>query len=149
MTLMQVCRSQFEAVVILACSFNFIFTRASASDQGGSPVIAIVDLAHSPQEPRSGEPVTVTARLGSTNGLAALTLRVQVVEPGNYIRKTDAAYDSSWRDLPMHAAEQNGAARSAERLFTVVVPREIQKHRRLVRYVVNASTTNGMAVRMP
>src|SRR5438067_6553771 len=105
---MHVCRSQFEVAVILACSISFIFTHASAADQGGSPAIAIADLAHSPRQPRSGEPVTVTARVGSTNGLAALTLRVQVVESGNYIRKSDAAYDSSWRDLPMHAADQNG-----------------------------------------
>ena len=146
---MHVCRSQFVVAVILACNFSFTFTRASAADQGGSPAIAIVDLAHSPQQPRSGEPVTVTARVGSTNGLAALTLRVQVVEPGNYIRKTDAAYDSSWRDLPMHAADQNGVARGAEQMFTVVVPPDIQKHRRLVRYLVNASSTNGAAVRLP
>ena len=67
----------------------------------------------------------------------------------HYIRKTDTAYDSSWRDLPMHTADQNGDARGAERMFTVVVPPDIQKHRRLVRYLVNASGTNGAAVRLP
>src|SRR5436309_6371910 len=124
---MHVCRSQFEVAVILACSISFIFAHSRAADQGGSPAFAIVDLAHSPQQPRSGELVTVTARVGSTNGLGALTLRVQVVEPGNYIRKTDAAYDSSWRELPMHTADQNGDARGAERMFSVVVPPDIQK----------------------
>ena len=112
------CRHEFLVVAGLAFPFNCSSPQAAAVDRAGSASAAIRDLAHSPQQPKSGEPVTVTARVASSNGLPALTLRVQVVEPGDYVRKTDAAYERSWRDFPMQAEGKSGDAGGADRTFS-------------------------------
>src|SRR2546426_7934766 len=127
------CRHEFLVVAGLASPFNCSPQQAAAVDRAGSASAAIRDLAHSPQQPKSGEPVTVTARVASSNGLPALTLRVQVVEPGDYVRKTDAAYERSWRDFPMQEEAKSSDAGGADRTFTAVFPAEIQKHRSLLR----------------
>ena len=143
------CRHEFLVVAGLAFPFNCSSQQAAAVDRAGSASAAIRDLAHSPQQPKSGEPVTVTARVASSNGLPALTLRVQVVEPGDYVRRTDAAYERSWRDFPMQAEGKSGGAGGADRTFTAVVPADFQKHRRLVRYVAIAQGINGGTTRLP
>src|SRR5688572_15293010 len=49
----------------------------------------------------------------------------------------------------MSDAGQNGDVRRADGLFTAVVPAEVQKHRRLVRYVVIISGKNAVTIRAP
>ncbi|HEX7862513.1 MAG TPA: CotH kinase family protein [Verrucomicrobiae bacterium] len=83
-------------------------------------------LSHSPEQPRSGEAVTVTAKVPGEKAV----LQVQVVEPGAYVRRTDAGFENSWREFPM---ERHGPA------FIARVPGELQKHRRLVRYRVKGA----------
>src|SRR5207247_3794855 len=61
----------------------------------------------------------------------------------------DPAYERSWRDFPMQDDGQNGDLRAGDGVFTAVVPPEIQKHRRLIRYVVTIVTTNGATTRLP
>ena len=81
-------------------------------------------VSHAPKQPRSDEPVKITA---TPEGKAWEELRVelQVVEPGAYIRRTDPAFIAEWREFPMQ--ETNGA-------FVATVPADLQKHRRLIRY---------------
>src|SRR5262245_30388934 len=81
-------------------------------------------VSHAPKQPRSDEPVKITA---APEGKAPdhLWLELQVVEPGAYIRRTDPALTKDWREFPME--ETNGT-------FTVSIPADLQKHRRLIRY---------------
>jgi hypothetical protein len=107
------------------------------------------NVAHSPQQPKSGEAVVVTAPLSGSEGIKSVMLRLQVVEPGRYIRKTDAAYGSSWRDFPMHDDGRDGDAHPDDGIFTATVPAEVQKHRRLVRYYLAITTGKGANRRLP
>jgi hypothetical protein len=85
-----------------------------------------VTITHSPEQPRSGQRVTVTASLGT---VGSAVLQIQAVSPGSYIRKTDASYESTWRDFPM---EKHGES------FVASIPDDFQKHRTLVRYRVKS-----------
>lgn len=95
-------------------------------------------LTHQPQAPRSHDPVTVTAHL-PTGGSNAV-LRFQTVDPGAYLRLTDPAFTNTWQSLAM--TPRNGA-------FEVVLPGEIQRHRRLVRYALTFEAADGEPVRWP
>lgn len=95
-------------------------------------------VTHTPAQPGSGQPVTITAQLGSA--ARNVVLRVQFVEPGAYLRSTDPAYTNEWREFPM--------ARRLEG-FTAVIPAAAQQHRRLVRYVISFASPNGTATRLP
>jgi len=90
------------------------------------------EVQHTPSQPKSGEVVVVTARLpGSPRDVA---LHVQVVEPGKYIRRTDAAYTNAWQQLPMTARDG---------VFTATIPPEEQRHRRLNRYFISWTDAQG------
>ncbi len=106
------------------------------------PPLAVEAVSHSPQQPRSGEAVTVTVRLTEPRGFAGAKLLVQVVEPGSYIRKSDPGYEQGWRELPMHDERKDG-------VLTATVPGEFQKHRRLFRYRVVLTDAAGTSVRLP
>ncbi|MBI5385456.1 MAG: lamin tail domain-containing protein [Verrucomicrobia bacterium] len=107
------------------------------------------EIIHKPPQPKSGEAVTVTARVAAPAGLKSVTLELQVVEPGRYLRKTDPAYATNWQSLPMRDDGREGDARAGDGVFTTVVPAEIQKHRRLVRYRLNAVDHAGSGLRVP
>ena len=110
---------------------------------------AIGEVAHVPSQPRSGEPVKVTARVSAAGGVGAVTLRVQVVEPGKYIRKTSATYESAWQELPMHDDGKGGDEKAGDGVFTAQVPGEGQKHRSLVRYRITVADGAGSSVTVP
>src|SRR5262245_55612715 len=80
-------------------------------------------VTHSPQQPSSGQPVTVTARIAGSTPSENVVLQIQVVEPGLYLRKSDAGYRTNWRDYPMDETKEG---------FAVTIPGDLQKHRRLV-----------------
>jgi hypothetical protein len=89
---------------------------------------AVEAVSHAPQQPRTGEAVTVTVRVAEPRGHTAKLL-VQVVEPGNYLRKSDPAYEQGWQEFPLNWS-------AADQHFTAIVPGEFQKHRHLLRYRV-------------
>jgi hypothetical protein len=96
-------------------------------------------VSHAPKQPRSDDPVKITA---APEGKAPghLWVELQVVEPGAYIRRTDPAYSKDWREFPMQ--ETNGA-------FTVSIPGDLQKNRRLIRYrfkTISKTETNYFPV---
>ncbi len=94
---------------------------------------ASLKVSHAPKQPRSDEPVRVTA-VSEGRPAERLFLELQVVEPGAYIRRGDPAFATNWREFPMQ--EQNGA-------FSATVPAEIQKHRRLIRYRIKAISSRN------
>ena len=99
----------------------------------------IAEVSHAPVSPKPDTPVVVRAKVAK--GLSKVTLKLQAVAPGKYIRKADPAYEKDWTDLPMKD-DGNG-------LFSVTVPASYQKHRWLVRYRITATDAAGKSVRAP
>lgn len=110
---------------------------------------AVRQVAHVPEQPASSVPVTVTAKVTDPEGVASVTLGYQVVSPGAYIRKSDAAYETTWTNAPMADNGLNGDALAGDGVFTAVVPASVQAHRRLVRYRITATDTAGRSARTP
>ncbi len=142
----------FAAVVLGTTTAGRAATNSSA--------MALVPLVQSsPAQPKSSQPVTITARINAARGVSQMRLQVQVVEPGNYLRKTDAAYTNSWREFPMRltpGVAARGVAPNpkslngrAEVFFTAVLPPEMQQHRRLIRYFISWTDASGAGGRVP
>src|SRR5262245_27649458 len=83
-----------------------------------APVIAaepsIADVKHSPATPKPDDTVLVTARV---TGASKVTLKLQAVAPGKYVRKSDAEYEKDWTDLPMHDDGKDGDEKAADGVF--------------------------------
>ena len=107
---------------------------ARNSVTAGSVPPAVRQVAHTPVAPRSAQPVTVTAKITDADRVAAACLEFQTVEPGAYIRLTDAAWSTKWQTLAMNDSGVDGDAVAGDDIFTAVVPAAEQTHRRLVRY---------------
>ena len=110
---------------------------------------AIRQVAHSPLQPKGGEAVTITATVTDPDGVASVSLAYQIVAPGAYIRKTDAAYASGWTSVAMHDDGASGDAVAADGIYTAVVPSAVQAHRRLIRYRILAADTTARSVTVP
>lgn len=104
----------------------------------GTAPPAVRQVVHTPVAPRAGEAVTVTARISDPDRIAAACLEYQLVDPGSYIRRSDAAWSTSWTTLDMSDAGVNGDVVADDEVFTVVLPAALQTHRRLVRYRIRA-----------
>lgn len=101
-------------------------------------------LTQSVQQPTSGEAVTISIKVTDADGVQAVTLDYQLVNPGNYIRRNDSAYNSTWTTLVMHDDGLNG-----DSVYSVVMAGSLQTNRRLVRYRINATDNLGATVRGP
>ena len=123
----------------------------------GTPNIAFAENAppqvrqvtHSPERPKAGEPVIISARVTDPEGVAAVTLSYQTVDPGAYIRRKDAAYTTQWTALAMLDTGTGGDTTAGDNTFSVTLPAELQVHRRLVRYRIAATDSRGQSVTTP
>ena len=104
---------------------------------------------HRPNEPVAGEDVTITIKITDDDGVDAVTLDYQLVDPGNYIRITDAAYQASWTSMVMRDDGTGGDERAGDDVFSAVLPGDLQTHRRLVRYRIHATDRVGTSVTVP
>ena len=111
------------------------------------PQIRQVD--HSPNEPQSGETVRITAKVTDSDGVAAVTLRYQLVDPGSYICITDGVYETTWTDLAMVDDGTQGDETAGDDVFSVELGGAIQTHRRLVRYRITVEDALANSVRVP
>ncbi|MDY3552242.1 CotH kinase family protein [Gemmata sp. JC717] len=109
--------------------------------------LAVGEARHEPVAPRPGVPVLVTAKLPAD--VTKVTLKLQAVAPGKYVRKADAEYEKDWTDLPMRDDGKEGDEKAGDGVFSVRVPATYQKHRWLLRYRVTATDGAGKAVRCP
>ena len=109
----------------------------------------IRQVEHTPTQPHSGEPVLITAKVTDPDGVAAVTLHYQLVDPGAYIELTDAAYETTWTDVPMNDAGAGGDAVANDNVFTATLPPGVQTNRRLVRYRITVADALGNQVRVP
>ncbi len=110
---------------------------------------SITDVAHAPAQPKSGDAVLVTARVADADGGREVTLEMQVLAPGAYLRRTDAGFRTNWVSLPMRDDGREGDLRVKDGVFTARVPSEAQRHRQLVRYRIRATGHAGLEVRVP
>jgi hypothetical protein len=101
----------------------------------------IETVSHAPRNPKSGEAVVVTVHIDDPDGIQSLRLLYQVVEPGAYIGVNDGAYWSNWTAVDMQFAGDQG--------YQATLPGSLQRHRRLVRYRVQASDKLGNRVDAP
>ena len=114
-----------------------------------TPPPSISAIGHVPIQPHGGEPVRVGARITAPGGIKSATLLYQVVEPGQYIRKSDAAFEKEWTAVPMHDDGKDGDTRAGDGVYSVTLPASLQQHRRLIRYRIAAEDTAGQTVRVP
>ena len=111
---------------------------------------------------RSDQPVTVTTKVTDPNGVAAVTLEYQVVQPGDYFGRylkagsngqptLNPRYDdpANWTQLVMHDDGQSGDAEAGDDTFSAVIPPAVQQHRHLIRYRIRVEDTLGAAVQVP
>lgn len=111
------------------------------------PQIRQVD--HSPVTPAAGQQVTITAKVTDPDGVGTVNLAYQTVDPGSYIRLTDAAYATSWTTVQMKDNGLSGDATAGDSIFTVRLPGSVQTNRRLVRYKITFSDSLGNAATVP
>jgi hypothetical protein len=100
-------------------------------------------VTQTPTSPKSGEAVTISAKITDPDGVAEATLLYQLVNPGDYIALSDERYATEWTSVPMQA----GAAGTDT--YTAIMPGELQTHRRLVRYRIMTSDTPAAAIQVP
>ena len=98
-----------------------------------------------------GQDVRVSVKATDPQGVQSVSLLYQIVEPGSYITKEDAAYElpANWTTLPM--LDNGGGADliAGDFTYTAVIPASVQTHRRLVRYRIQATDTANNTVRVP
>ena len=110
---------------------------------------AIRQVDHSPNQPRSGQPVKITAKITDPDRVQSVTLQYQLVDPGSYIELTDPAYTNNWTAAPMNDAGTGGDDFGGDSVYTAVLPGWLQTHRRLVRYRITATDATGLSITAP
>ena len=100
-------------------------------------------VKHEPKQPSANMPVRVSAKVSDPDEIASVTLFYQAIRPGNYIRKTDSAFEQGWTELPMADSAVD------ESVFSAMIPRSVQGHRTLVRYRIRVEDKLGNAVTLP
>ncbi len=106
-------------------------------------------VTHSPAQPTAGVSVSITARITDPDGVGAVTLRYQTVDPGAYIRKTDPSYLTAWTNVTMVDNGTAGDLVAGDSVFTAVLPASVQTNRRLVRYKLTFADTLGNSQSVP
>lgn len=94
------------------------------------------EVRHSPQQPKAGEPVRITADFKELPRPEELVLQYQIVDPGKYIALGDRDYKTQWQSAKMSDTGEAGDKVRGDGIFSVELPSALQKHRRLVRYRV-------------
>lgn len=110
---------------------------------------ALRQVSHTPQQPRTGQPVVISIRATDPDGIASVQLEYQVVRPGQYIRSDSPAYLTGWTPIVMNDAGLSGDAIAGDSNFAAVIPGTTQTHRHLIRYRVRATDTRGASVVVP
>lgn len=106
-------------------------------------------VAHVPISPTSNSIVTVTAKVTDPDGLQSVSLEYQIVEPGNFLRLTDAAYATNWVTVSMNDGGIAGDITNGDSIYSAQIPASVQQHRRLIRYRIVAEDKTGQTLRVP
>ncbi len=103
----------------------------------------LLEIEHTPRQPRSGQAVKITAR--AQGNVTAVKLEYQVVEPGTYVELKDPGYGKNWVSMAMQA----GTNSQGQTLLEAELPGQLQVHRRLIRYRLAAMDPTGHRVQAP
>ena len=121
----------------------------------------IRQVEHTPRSPVPGNPVTITAKITDPDGMGAVTLAYQTVDPGSYVPwklvnpasvltyLDNPAYAAGWTTVPMYDDGTNGDVVAGDYVYTAVLASTLQTHRRLVRYKISFADTLGNALTVP
>ncbi|MEM7385001.1 MAG: lamin tail domain-containing protein, partial [Verrucomicrobiota bacterium] len=109
----------------------------------------IRQVRHTPELPKSGESLTITAKVTDPEGLNEVNLQYQLVEPGDYIRASDERYQTEWTTVPMTDDGTGPDLTDGDHVFSVELPGALQAHRRLLRYRITAEDTAGHRIQVP
>ena len=109
----------------------------------------IRQVKHLPKQPASDEAVTVTAKVTDSDGVAAVTLEYQLVEPGSYTNLEDWQYRLNWTAVAMHDNGLGADEEASDDIYTVQLPGFLQKHRRLVRYRIVVTDNSQLSLLVP
>ena len=132
-----------------------------------NPGPLVRQVEHSPKQPVAGEALAVTAKITDPQGLAAVSLRYQIVQPGNYIPaflahphnilisqparahepNPDFEDPANWTTLQMSDDGRDGDEIGGDGIYSVLVPG--QGNRTLLRYRITASDTADAQVTVP
>ena len=118
-----------------------------ATRDAAPPQLRQVD--HTPKQPTNAQPVTITVKATDTNSVATVTLNYQVNSPGQYLRKTDPSYNTSWISLTMLDNGTNGDLVAGDSIYSAIIPANVNVHRTLVRYRISATDGLGNSVQAP
>lgn len=108
---------------------------------------AVRTVNHEPATPRTGQPVTVTARVFPAD--SRVDLQLQNVKPGAYLRKSDEAFLTTWSTIQMRDDGVEGDSIAGDGVFSAVVPGEFQQHRHLMRYRVRVTARDQSVALAP
>jgi hypothetical protein len=114
-----------------------------------NPPPHIRQVKHAPKQPKSGEAVTITAKVTDADGISDVSLLYQLVEPGNYVNINQWQYRINWDIINMHDDGLNGDEMANDDIYTVQVPGDTQVHRRLIRYRIEAEDSLGNNITVP
>ena len=126
--------------------------------------LQIPQVAHAPQQPKSNQPIVVTAKTIDPNGMVAVNLAYQIVRPGHYIPawlpvpldvlKTDVTTarqrnpefedPGKWTVIKMTDDGTGSDAAALDGIFTGAIPG--QPHRTMVRYRITATERSGQSL---
>ncbi|MDG2124485.1 MAG: lamin tail domain-containing protein, partial [Verrucomicrobiales bacterium] len=132
-----------------------------------NPAPNIRQVNHTPQTPISAEPTLITAKITDPQGVADVTLHLQVVAPGNFIpartprstrdllRNPEAENPenpefenpANWSSLTMLDDGTAGDLTAGDNIYTAQVP--AQDNRTLVRYRISVGDLAGASARAP
>ena len=135
---------------------------ANAGIYAATIAACIRQVEHAPKQPKANEVVTVTAKVTDTDGVNSVTLKYQLVDPGNYIPITlplsgtpptqaNPAYENAanWTSVAMHDDGLNGDIEADDGIYTVQLSAAVQTHRRLVRYRITAADAGARSITVP
>ncbi|MCF7765698.1 MAG: lamin tail domain-containing protein [Verrucomicrobia bacterium] len=106
-------------------------------------------VVHTPETPRSGEPVLVTAKITDPDGVGTVHLLYQQVDPGRYIGRSDPSYESEWQSVAMNDSGNNNDLKAGDTVYSALLPAAVQVHRRLIRYRLRVSDAAGAELTVP
>ena len=123
----------------------------------------IRQVKHTPEQPKSGQVVTITAKVTDPDGVASVAVKYQVVNPGSYIpislpnQNTSAPtlpnpdYENAanWTTVMMHDDGLAGDVSAGDGVYTVQLSAALQTHRRLIRYRLSVQDATGLSLRVP
>ena len=106
-------------------------------------------VQHKPEHPRAGEAVVVSAAMTDREGVKSVVLQAQFVEPGAYVRRGDAEFETRWQEFAMNDEKRDGDGFAKDNVWSATIPAAAQTNRRLVRYRITATGGDGSVVRLP